>query len=361
MVQTAFLGDLLLSIPLLKKCKELWPEKKLALVCRHGLGDFFLQSKLVDHVFEIKKGDSASYQKILVELRSYQIHELIVPHESLRTAAFCRQIKAQNKIAYKKPWNFLFYNERVTRDLRLPDALRQLSLLGSFDKTLQSQLQKYAEEARPYQSNAQHLLPAPPAWGSMSLRESLLQTPGVFHSLQERLQLKKSSAPIVLLFPGSVWATKRWTREGYIQAGQNFIRQGVQVYIMGGPGEEALAQEVADAIPGACSLAGLTSIYESAQLIVRSQLVIGNDSASTHLAAACETPLIAIFGPTILDFGYRPWSAESYVVEHKTLPCRPCGKHGPQVCPLGTHACMKELPASEVVRVAESVLGLARL
>ncbi|MNL44308.1 Lipopolysaccharide core heptosyltransferase RfaQ [compost metagenome] len=125
---------------------------------------------------------------------------------------------------------------------------------------------------------------------------------------------------------------------------------------MGGPGEEALAEDVASQIPGVRSLAGKTQIFESAQLIVRAALVVGNDSASTHLAAVCETPLIAIFGPTILKFGYRPWSAQSYVVEIPGLPCRPCGKHGPQKCPIGTHECMKGIAASEVVKTARTIL-----
>jgi len=357
-VQTAFLGDLLLSIPLLKKCRLLWPDQALAVVCRQGLGDFLLKTKLVDHVFEIKKRDRDSYQKVLQQLKAFEVSQLIVPHESLRTALFCRKIKAKNKIAYAKPWNFLFYDEQVPRDLRLPDAMRQLSLVGSFDSLLKTQLHNYAETAHPFQSDEKHQLSAPPAWASMDLRAAILKDEQPFADLQERFHLQDSEGPAVLLFPGSVWATKRWTKEGYIQAGQSFTQQGARVYVMGSVGEEALAEEVAAAIPGGLSLAGKTSIYESAQMIAHAQLVIGNDSASTHLAAACETPLIAVFGPTILNFGYRPWSAQSYVVEKKDLPCRPCGKHGPQVCPLGTHACMKELPASEVVQTAQPLFGV---
>ncbi|MEN0059028.1 MAG: glycosyltransferase family 9 protein, partial [Bdellovibrio sp.] len=200
-------------------------------------------------------------------------------------------------------------------------------------------------------------LSAAPSWASMSLRRPLLEMTSLYESLKEHFALKGfENGKAVLLFPGSVWATKRWTEEGFIKTGQALQAKGFHIYVMGGPGEETLSEEVAAAIPGAVSLAGKTKIIESAQLIVRAALVVGNDSASTHLAAVCETPLIAVFGPTVLEFGFRPWSAQSYVVQKEGLACRPCGKHGHQVCPIKTHECMKSISAEEVLRTAGFIL-----
>ncbi|WP_415063395.1 glycosyltransferase family 9 protein [Bdellovibrio sp.] len=356
-VQTAFLGDLLLSIPLLKKCRELWPQHKLALVCRKGFGDFFLKTHLVDQVFEIEKGKSESYSKIVEHLRYSQVDNLISPHESLRTAFFCTQIKAQHKIAFQKSWNFVVFSKRTQRDVQLPDAMRQLSLLAPEDEQLAKDLAQYSAQERPYTTQEHGHLPAPPKWASMSLRHQVLELTDIYESLKNRFPLKGfDEGKAILLFPGSVWATKRWTEEGFINTGKALKARGFEIYVMGGPGEEALAEHVAEQIPGAISLAGKTKIIESAQLIARSALVIGNDSASTHLAAVCEVPLIAVFGPTILEFGYRPWSAESYVVQREGLKCRPCGKHGHKVCPIGTHECMKSISAEEVLRTAGFIL-----
>lgn len=356
-MQTAFLGDLLLSIPLLKKCRSLWPEHRLALVCRKGLGDFFVKTGIVDQVYEIEKGNKATYARVLAELKNHQVDHLISPHESLRTVFFCAQIKARNKISFKNTWNFLAFKERIVRDVRLPDALRQLSLLSGQDGQLKKDLADYVTRARPYLPGEHGHLQAPPAWGSMSLRTEVLQHEMTYRHLKEKFQLQGfENRKAVLIFPGSVWATKRWTEEGFIGTGQALQKQGYQIYVMGGPGEEVLSERVAAAIPGAASLAGKTKIIESAQLIARAALVIGNDSASTHLAAVCETPLVAVFGPTILEFGYRPWSAESYVVQKDHLACRPCGKHGHKVCPIKTHVCMKDIPAEEVLRTAGFIL-----
>lgn len=356
-VQTAFLGDLLLSIPLLKKCRELWPQHKLALVCRKGLGDFFVKTGIVDQVFEIEKGNGKTYEHILEHLRYAEVDHLISPHESLRTAFFCAQIKAKHKVSFSKAWNFVLFSKRTKKNLNLPDAMRQLSLLASEDAVLAEQLQSYATSESPYAPNKQGLLSAPPAWASMSLRHQVLEKADIYTSLKEKFQLKGfDDGKAVLIFPGSVWATKRWTEEGFIKTGQALAAKGFPIYVMGGPGEESLAEKVAAQISGAISLAGKTKIIESAQLIARAALLIGNDSASTHLAAVCETPLIAVFGPTILEFGYRPWSAQSYVVQREGLACRPCGKHGHHVCPIKTHVCMKGISAEEVLHTAGFIL-----
>lgn len=355
-VQTAFLGDLLLAIPLLKRCKEQWPKHQLALVCRKGLGEFFLRTKLVDQVFEIQKGDKKSYKKIIEQLKSEKVDYLISPHQSLRTTFFCRQISAQHKIGYKNLGSFFAYKTRIKRNQHLPDALRQMSLLETVDKDLKNLLEKYQSQEKPYLPLTQGQLSKPPNWASMSLRKAVLNDE-VFSTLQKKFSLKGfQENKAVLIFPGSVWATKRWTEEGFIKVGQALQAQGFSVYIMGGPGEEELAERVAAQIPSAHSLAGKTTIFESSQLIARASLLVGNDSASTHLAAVCETPLIAIFGPTILEFGYRPWSAQSFVVQKENLSCRPCGKHGHQVCPIKTHVCMKDISADEVLKTAGFIL-----
>ncbi|MGZ3772647.1 MAG: glycosyltransferase family 9 protein [Bdellovibrio sp.] len=311
----------------------------------------------MDQVFEIEKGKSESYSHILEHLHYSEIDHLISPHESLRTAFFCSQIKAKHKIGFHKNWNFLVFSKRTQKNEELPDAMRQLSLLATEDEQLARDLLNYTQEAKPFSTQAHGQLPPPPRWASMSLRHQILEQTDIYKSLHEKFDLKGfDNSKAVLIFPGSVWATKRWTEEGFVNVGNALQAKGYQIYVMGGPGEEELAEKVARAIPGSISLAGKTKIIESAQLIGRACLVIGNDSASTHLASVCETPLIAVFGPTILEFGFRPWSADSYIVQDEKLKCRPCGKHGHKVCPIKTHDCMKNISAEQVLQTAGFIL-----
>lgn len=357
-VQTAFLGDLLLSIPLLKKTRLIWPEHKLALVCRKGLGDFFLKTNLVDQVFEVEKGRADSYNEIVAHLRFVEVDHLISPHESLRTAFFCARINARVKVSFKKNWNFCIYSERTKKNEYLPDALRQLSLLESFNQQLREDLADYIKNEKPFVTSTFGRLTKVPLWASMSLRNEILSSEDKYKDLERKFELMGfEDGRSVLLFPGSVWATKKWTEKGFVEVGQQLQKQGFKIFVMGGPGEEALAENVAKEINGARSLAGKTKIIESAQLIARAALVIGNDSASAHLAAVCETPVIAVFGPTILEFGFRPWSSQSYVIQNENIKCRPCGKHGHKKCPIKTHECMESISSKEVLKTAQHILG----
>jgi heptosyltransferase-2 len=357
LIQTAFLGDLLLSIPLMKKIKALWPDQKLILVCRKGVGEFFSKTGLVDELYEIKKGDAESYRRVLAALEKTSVNKVISPHESLRTAFFVAKIKAAQKISFHKFWNGLFYGSRIQKNYELPDAIRQLSLLQNFDQTLASHIESYPAQHQAYKKDAVGKLSAPPSWASMSLRGFYNQHQKDIESVLQRLGLTlESAAKSVALFPGSVWATKRWTEEGYIQAGQKLSAQGVQVLIMGGPGEEELCARVAGQIPQSKDLCAKTSIFESALILSKLAAVVGNDSASMHLAATSETPSVVVFGPTILEFGFRPWQEHVYVVEKQGLECRPCGKHGHQKCPIGTHVCMKDIGKEEVLAKLEGVL-----
>lgn len=349
LVQTAFLGDLLLSIPLMRNMRSLWPEEKLILVCRKGLGDFFLKTRLVDRVFEINKGNNNSYKVALKALESEKITRVFAPHESLRTAFFARRIQAQERIAFSSFWNFIFYNSRMQKNKNLPEALRQLSLLQNYDLDLKSKIKNFSYDP--------HQLSVVPSWASMSLVEFYRQQSDAIETVFSKVGCRRKFASRSLaIFPGSVWQTKRWTQEGFVQVGQELQNRGWQLLIMGGPGEEELCTQVAGAISGAINICGMTSIFESALILSEVAGVIGNDSASMHLAATADSPSVAIFGPTVLDFGYRPWQNFVAIVEKKGLKCRPCGKHGHRACPLGTHECMRSISKDDVLIALEKIL-----
>jgi heptosyltransferase-2 len=93
----------------------------------------------------------------------------------------------------------------------------------------------------------------------------------------------------------------------------------------------------------------------SAELIGRSAVIVTNDSSPLHLASAMGTPTVAIFGPTVPDFGFGPLAASNVVVGHESLTCRPCHRHGPRRCPLRHFRCMRELTAELVAERARTL------
>lgn len=347
-VQTAFLGDLLLSIPLMKHARRLWPTERLSLLARRGLGNFFVETGLVDDVIEIQKGDRASYRTAASSARG--VTRIISPHGSLRTAFWIRGLGAGERVGFQSPWTRWAYTRTVRRRIDLPDALRQLQLIAGFDDQIESSLAEYQTTSA---LEVDGRVRPVPTWASMSLASLYDSWLGRREELRQKLDLE-SQRP-VLIFPGSVWATKRWGAKSYGELARLLIAEGRSVIVMGGPGEEAIAEEVAAMAPGSRNLAGKTSLIESALLLRWACVMVGNDSASVHLAATAETPTVAIFGPTIPEFGFRPWQDRAWIVQQQGLACRPCGPHGHHVCPRRTHECMTGISVASVHRLVKKV------
>ena len=330
-VQTAFLGDLVLTTALFKNLRQLWPGHPLILVCRQGVGSWVRDLKLVEEIFEIKKGNAKSYRRLKNHLSSRSFFRIYCPHQSLRSAMFVRALRAEKKIGFKTWTSFFTLDTAVVRNLELPDALRQLSLLGSEFPELQEKISQYAKE---FPSS---MIGPVPAWSSLDCRDSIPDC---------RIPTD------VVIFPGSVWATKQWTLNGFQELTAKFLARGNQVTLMGGPQEKKLGEAIAQTSPEVKNLIGSTGLLETLSLLKNAKLVISNDSGGQHLASLAGVPTVSIFGPTVLSLGYRPWNPQTKVVEMTTLSCRPCGKHGHQKCPLGTHECMQKISSNRVLEAA---------
>jgi heptosyltransferase-2 len=162
------------------------------------------------------------------------------------------------------------------------------------------------------------------------------------------------TAPAVALAPGSVGASKRWTY--YPQAARLLAERGLDVWVTGGPGEKPLAAEIlAAGGPRVRDLTG-SDLRNGILAMAAADAAISNDSGLMHIAAALGTPTMGIFGPTS-PYHWAPLNGLAATVETKTVvPCQPC--HRP-VCTMNDHRCMRDIPASDVVAIAERVLAEA--
>lgn len=328
LIQTAFLGDLLLTVPLIKNLKQMFPAAEISLVCRQGFVSFIESLRLVDHCYGIEKKNQETYRKILDQKIVYDY--LICPHQSFTTAMFSRRVNAKHKLGFKKWWNFFAFDQRLEKNLRLPDALRQLSLLTLLDPSWADRLKAYENMDQDYQSG--NLLSAVPDFAS-----PIIAAAG------------KIDRQRIVLFPGSVWATKQWTETGFAELGKKLSKLGYHLEWLGSKDEKELCDRLAS-VAGGKSYAGELTLPQSFTQLSSAVLAVCNDSGSQHMAALSGTPTVSVFGPTVLSIGYRPWNSKAIVVEKTGLACRPCGKHGHQKCPIGTHDCMKQISADEVFR-----------
>lgn len=184
-----------------------------------------------------------------------------------------------------------------------------------------------------------------------------------------------------IIHPLPMWQYKRWTDMGWLNLIRHLISQGQRVVITGGPAanEQRYAKMLADHFTeqvGAhvVSLAGNTSFAEMSALLTKATAYIGPDTATTHLAAACGTPTLAIFGPTNpvkwapWPYGYKhptsPWqrySSEFQRVNNVLLlqgrgDCVPCHKAGCDDHNNSHSRCLDDLPAERVIAALNALL-----
>jgi heptosyltransferase-2 len=304
------------------------------LACRPGLGDFFLQSGLADEVVAVDKKSAGGRDQALNSILAREWDIVFCPHESPRTALWMTRVKAKQKVGFRKWWNGFAFTKRVVKPMDFPDALRQLSLLAGVDSKIAEkfgseeiqELRNPSSAVSPLEFKTPHI----PEWTSMTLRQPAPAGKKIF------------------LAPGSVWATKRWTHQGYRDLAKLLLAKGYEVELVGSPDEKALCQSIADEAPGVKNRCGETTLSGLVDLLATGTALVCNDSGAMHAAATVGLPTVAIFGPTAMEFGFRPWQNKATVLQRQ-LPCRPCAKHGTQKCPINTHECMTKIEAKEVL------------
>lgn len=157
-----------------------------------------------------------------------------------------------------------------------------------------------------------------------------------------------SSGPVLGIHPGSTWPTKCWPVEYFSEIVSRAAGDGARVLVFAGPDEKDVAAKVIDGARlnaiehRVINLAGKLSLPQLAAHLGKLDAYLTNDSGPMHLAWAQDTPLVALFGPTVKELGFFPRGDHSTVMEIP-LDCRPCGLHGPKQCPEKHHNCMKDL------------------
>ncbi len=161
--------------------------------------------------------------------------------------------------------------------------------------------------------------------------------------------------PHVVFCPGARHFTKRWPADRWAEVGRRLIEEGKKVIIFGAQDEKELVQNISNSVPGSLQLTG-QAIPKIAAVMKSAQVVISNDSGLMHLAAGVGTPVIAIFGPTVEEFGFFPFRARSEVIQQK-LACRPCSAMGSPTCKEGHFRCMLDTESADVLDAAHRLIA----
>ena len=327
LIQTGFLGDLILSTPLIRATKEAFPSAELSFLSIPSLAVVLAHNPNLTQVFTYdKRGKGVKgFLQVRERLRKAKFDLALIPHRSLRSSLLALSAGIRERIGFDRSAGFFLLTKRVAYRWGSHEVERNLSLLSPLG-----------------------IVPRPtspelfPSEGEKGRVREFLREVGV--SPQDRL---------VGLAPGSFWPTKRWPRERFAQLGRMIRGYGGKVVLLGSSSDRAICQAISSLMGGeAIMAAGRLTLLEAAWLLTKLRVLVANDSAPVHMASAMGTPVVALFGPTVPQFGFGPWG-EGKVIQRE-LPCRPCSPHGPRSCPRGSWDCMLGIGTEEVFsRVVE--------
>lgn len=311
LIQTAFIGDVVLATPLIERLKEEYGEECTI--------DFLLkkgnQSLLAGHphirevlLFDKGQGKYKNLWRLVRRIRSESYTHVINLHRFFSSGLITVLSGAKETRGFKKNPMSLFFSH-------------------SFDHIIGKESQGIHEVNR-----------------NLSLLAGLTPTefcrPRLYPSETDKKEIPEGQ-DYICIAPASIWFTKQFPEDKWVDLIRK-IPDSVQIYLLGGPADRTLCEQIQQAVPTVKIevKAGELSFLQSAALMSGARLNIVNDSAPLHFASAMNAPIAAIFCSTVPEFGFGPLSDQRFILETKhRLTCRPCGLHGKKVCPQGHFRC----------------------
>ncbi len=317
-IQTAFIGDVILATPIVEKLHRFFPEAEIDFLVRRGNEGLFKGHPFLRRVWVWDKGHH-KYQnlwRLARHLRRERYDWVINCQRFAASGLLTVSMGARNTVGFEKNPLSRAFTRRVSHAIEERthsphEVERNLALIEHLTD-------KAFEMPRLYPTPADE---------------------------QAALALAPVNKPWVCVAPTSVWFTKQWPAHKWLEL-MAHLPKHLTILLIGGPGDrdacEILARQAAH--PDVRNLAGRLSLLASAALMQRATMNYVNDSAPSHLASAVDAPVTAVFCSTVPAFGFGPLSSRRFVVETlEALQCRPCGLHGKRTCPKGHFACAESI------------------
>lgn len=309
-IQTAFLGDVILATPIISELKRIFPEAKIDVLVKKGNESLLANNPKVNKVYHFNKsnGKWKDLFRLIKIFRSNRYDLTLNLHRFASSGILTMFSGANIKYGFRKNPLSVFYTKKFEHSIGngTHEVERNLSLITEF--------------------GAQKLM-----------------RPELYPSLDDFEKVTPyKNEPYYCMSPASVWPTKQLPPEKWIELIKN---SKAKIYFLGGPNDKALCQEIINQSQSklCVNLAGELSLLQSAALLKDAEQSFVNDSGPLHLSSAMNTPTTAFFCSTIPEFGFGPLAENSKIVEVKNLDCRPCGLHGHKSCPKEHFNCGKKM------------------
>ena len=332
-VQTAFIGDVVLATALVESLHQQYPKAAIDVVVRKGNEPLFNEHPFINEliIWDKKQHKYLNWFSILKKIRAKKYDVLINAQRFAATGLWTVLSSANTTIGFdKNPFSFLF-THKVKHDVA---ALNQNISVSEV-----------------HEINRNH---------------ALISSLGVFPLAMPKLYPTKSDFEKVKLYqaekyitiaPASVWFTKQFPLTAWVSFISELKFEG-PIYILGGASDKALGDKIMNEVVRLHSatstkiinLSGELGFLASAALQQKAVLNYVNDSAPMHFCSAVNAPVVAIYCSTIPAFGFGPLSTNSFIVEtQEQLACRPCGLHGKKQCPLGHFNCAHSIENAQLI------------
>jgi heptosyltransferase-2 len=348
LVPKGFLGDILLTSPVIEVLKQCAVPPRISVLCSPSLAKLVSRDPLVDGVIVFdRKGEHRGMKglgRLAEKLRGERFDRVYSFHRSPRTSMLLWRARIKERVAYTDAFLGFLYSRRVQRSATAHEVVRNLQLVAAdLQGEAGSKVEQLVERGELHDGAFARLRAPEPRDEELS--------PKVCEVLGD-------ASPYILIAPGSAWETKQWSPERFRELAAEIVRRGTRVVITGAPSDQSACDAVARDLPGALvfNLCGETTVLEIVRLVKGARALVCNDSLALHIASAVQTPTVAVFCATSPAFGFGPWQNKAVVVERRDLFCKPCRRHGSRKCPTGTRMCMTGVSSAQVLRPLEDFM-----
>lgn len=319
-VQTAYIGDVILATSLIAEISRSFPNATIDFALRKGNESIISPLKQINKVYIWDKNNNKykSLFGIIKEVRAKN-YDIVINIQRFFNAGLLTVLSgAPLKIGFdKNPLSFLF-GRKIEH--KIPYILE--------DGTHLHEVQRNFLLLEPIVENFR-----------MKKASELALTMDFTSSDEEKIKsIASMHSKYIVLAPSSVWFTKQMPKEKWIELIKS-LKNEYTIFLIGAPTDKvflsSLYIEDLSQKNSVINLAGILSLRESAVLMRGAQRVFVNDSAPLHLASAVNAKTTSIFCSTHPNFGYTGLAKNHTLIQaNKNLSCKPCGLHGKKECPL---------------------------
>ena len=290
-IHTAFIGDIVLSTPLIQKLKDLYPKSEIDyLTLPTNQSVLYNNPNLNEIILYDKKGKDKGikgFLKVLKILKQKKYNYAVIPHRFIKSILLAKLAKIPDIVGFDVATGSSLLDKKVHYDMKKHEVERLLNLV------------EYEGEKIPVRIY--------PAKENFVKIEKMLTISGYTGKKEQKL---------ILVAPGSQRPEKMWPIEKYRKVIQKLKKnENYFIGITGSKSEKELPLNF-EKDKNVIDFRGEISLVEFGALISKADVVVGNDSSPIHIASGFEKPfVIGIFGPGKRSLGFFPWTEKSNVIE----------------------------------------------